>query len=100
RSRDRFDDQPRRERNSSPAAADAGMTRLFLNVGRKLNIRPGDIVGAIAGETDLRGNQIGAIDIFDGFTFVDVPQDSAPHVIDVMSRSQIRGFDLDVNVAR
>ncbi|SDM23522.1 ATP-dependent RNA helicase DeaD [Catalinimonas alkaloidigena] len=90
----------RRNRPARAQSDDAHMTRLFFNVGRRANVRPQDIVGAIAGETHLRGNQIGAIDIYDSFTFVDVPNDHASSVIETMSRSQIRGMRINVEVAR
>jgi len=54
-------------------------------------IRPGDIVGAITGETDLVGHQISAIEIHDSFSLVDVPQALAAKVIEVMSGCQIKG---------
>ena len=31
--------------------AEEGMVRLFINIGKKQGIRPGDILGAIAGNT-------------------------------------------------
>lgn len=67
------------------------MTRLMIKLGKKQGIRPGDIVGAITGETDLTGRMIGAIEIHDGFSLVDVPQTLAASVIEVMSRCQIKG---------
>ena len=65
--------------------------RLLIKLGKKQGIRPGDIVGAITGETDLSGRQIGAIEIHDGFSLVDVPRSLAPALIEVMSRCQIKG---------
>jgi ATP-dependent RNA helicase DeaD len=67
------------------------MTRLLIKLGKKQGIRPGDIVGAITGETDLTGRMIGAIEIHDSFSLVDVPQALAASVIEVMSRCQIKG---------
>ncbi|HTE83524.1 MAG TPA: DEAD/DEAH box helicase, partial [Dehalococcoidia bacterium] len=48
-----------------------GMQRLFIDLGRKQGVRPGDVVGAITNEAAIRGTEIGAIDIYDNFTFVD-----------------------------
>jgi ATP-dependent RNA helicase DeaD len=47
--------------------------RLFVGGGRKLKIRPGDIVGAIANEAGLESRHIGRIDIRDDHTFIDLP---------------------------
>jgi ATP-dependent RNA helicase DeaD len=67
------------------------MTRLMIKLGKKQGIRPGDIVGAITGETDLTGRMIGAIEIHDAFSLVDVPQALAATVMEVMGRCQIKG---------
>jgi ATP-dependent RNA helicase DeaD len=67
------------------------MTRLQFNVGRKNKIGPGDIVGAIAGESGINGDVIGHIDIQKKRTFVDIPSKMANKVVRAMNRNQIRG---------
>lgn len=79
-----------RARRSGRTAA-GGMTRLFFGVGRAAGVRPQDLVGAIAGESRLSGRDIGAIEIADRFSIVEVPQDAADEVIDAMRRSTIKG---------
>jgi ATP-dependent RNA helicase DeaD len=86
---------PREERTR-----DANMTRLFLNLGNKDRIRPNDIVGAIAGETGVPGRSIGGIDIFDNFSFVDVPQKDAEHVIRVMKNNTIKGKSVNMEISK
>ena len=76
------------------------MARLFLNLGRKDQIRPNDIVGAIAGETGVPGHTIGGIDIFDNFSFVDVPSKDAAHVIDVMNTNTIKGKSVNIELSK
>jgi ATP-dependent RNA helicase DeaD len=76
------------------------MARLFLNLGRKDQIRPNDIVGAIAGETGIPGREIGGIDIFDNFSFVDVPSKDAAHVIDVMNTNTIKGKVVNIELSK
>ena len=61
-----------------------GMVRLRLNLGNENGLRPGDVVGAIAGEVGIPGKAIGEIDIHHDFTFVDV---SEKHVRQVLSQS-------------
>jgi len=72
-------------------ASEAGMVRLFINVGRNHGIKPGDIVGAITGETGISGTMIGKIDLHDRFTFVEIPEDLVGEVVSVMKTRQIKG---------
>ncbi|MGB3328590.1 MAG: DEAD/DEAH box helicase [Thermomicrobiales bacterium] len=88
----------RPERRPVQGAAE-GMTRLFINIGRTLRVRPQDIVGAIANEAGVPGRAIGAIDIHDTYTFVDVPTDAAQNVIEVLNASSIKGRPVNVEIA-
>ncbi|MBA9002951.1 DEAD/DEAH box helicase [Thermomonospora cellulosilytica] len=88
---------PRRPREDRPGRGErrggptAGMTRLFLGLGRRNGVRPQDLVGAIAGESSLRGRDIGAIEIADRFSLVEVPESAAAEVIDALRRTTIKG---------
>ncbi len=68
-----------------------GMVRLALDLGRAHGIRPGDIVGAIASEAGIPGRGIGAIDIHQYQTFVDIKERHADQVLQNMQRSTLRG---------
>ena len=76
-----------------------GMVRLLLDIGRNHRISPGDIVGAIANEANIPGKAIGAIDIYDRFTLVDVPSEYAEQVIQGMSRTRIRSQKATIRLA-
>jgi ATP-dependent RNA helicase DeaD len=76
---------------AKPSRAGQGMTRLFIDAGRKARMRPNDIVGAIANETRLSGRDIGAIEIADNFSLVEVPDDAVDEVIARVSASTIAG---------
>jgi hypothetical protein len=75
------------------------MVRLFVDAGREAGIRPGDIVGAIAGETEIPGRVIGAIDVHARFTFVDIPAEYVDRVLERMRNVQIRGTPIAVKLA-
>ena len=77
-----------------------GMVRLFVDAGRRSGVRPGDIVGAIANEADVPGKAIGAIDIYDRFTFVEVPAQYKDQVLERMANSMIRHREAKIRVAR
>ncbi|NEB94735.1 DbpA RNA binding domain-containing protein, partial [Streptomyces bauhiniae] len=68
-----------------------GMTRLFVGAGRSAGVRPQDLVGAIAGETRLSGRDIGAIEIADRFSLVEVPEESADDVVRAMRGANVKG---------
>ena len=61
-----------------------GMARLFINIGKNQNVRPGDILGAIAGESGIPGRMVGSIDMYDKYTFVEVPEENAESVLKAM----------------
>ncbi|MBA3293547.1 MAG: DEAD/DEAH box helicase [Geodermatophilaceae bacterium] len=77
-------------------ASDPGMARLFVGAGRIAKIRPKDLVGAIANESRLSGRDIGAIEIADRFSLVEVPEDSADEVIAALRASSIKGKSVQV----
>lgn len=72
-------------------ARDGGFTRLFFGLGHRAGVRPQDLVGAIAGESHLRGRDIGAIEITDRFSLVEVPEAVADEVVEALRHSRIRG---------
>jgi ATP-dependent RNA helicase DeaD len=86
--------RPRRDRGERQGGMEAGMTRIYLNVGRDDGVRPGDIVGAIANEADIPGGSIGAIEIREGFTAVDVPSEEANRVLRALKETRIRNQKL------
>ncbi len=74
--------------------------RLFINAGKKNKIRTKDVLGAIAGETGVSGKLIGSIDIYDEYTFVDVPFEYAKDIVKKMKHSKIKGKKVNVEVAK
>lgn len=88
---DRPDRPERGDKPRGPRGPQGDVARLYVGAGRGDGVRPQDLVGAIAGETHLRGNDIGAIRIFDRFALVEVPSDSVDRVIDAMKATTIRG---------
>lgn len=98
-----LDEQPKEEEiaedDYGDTGAESGMVRLFINIGKKNNIRPGDILGAIAGETGMPGRLVGTIDMYDKYTFVEVPREYATEVIQVMKDSKIKGKSINIEPA-
>lgn len=78
---------------------DSAMIQIHFNVGKKNNVYPGDLVGAIAGESSVPGNVIGNIDIFPKHSFVDVPGKYVNQVLDSMNSNKVKGKKVRVKVA-
>ena len=79
---------------------DSRMVRLFINIGKKDKIKPANILGAIAGESGMPGKLVGAIDMMDNYTFVDVPAIHAEKILKAMNDNvQIKGRRVDVEKA-
>ncbi len=91
---------PGRPRMNQNRKTEVGMVRLFVSVGKRDNVRPGDLVGAIAGESGIAGKSIGAIDIYDNFSFVDVPQGKVTPILKSLTNKKIKGREIHVEIAR
>jgi ATP-dependent RNA helicase DeaD len=93
-------DRPRFDRGGKEFSRgpENGMTRLAINTGREDRISPSNIVGAIAGECNVPGNQIGHIDIQNRVTYVDVPKNAAKDVKAGLENSSIKGKRVRVDI--
>ncbi len=95
-----------RETNMDPSSdefgdtgASSGMVRFFINIGRKDRVKAKDIVRAIGDKTGISSASIGRIDVFDKFSFVEVPESSSREVLSVMRGSKIRGRSVNMEPA-
>ena len=92
---DRGGRDPRADRGSRRAGrgrqGDWDVTRVYVGAGRKSGIRPGDLVGAIANEARVDSSNIGAIEIADRFSLVEVPERIAERIIDALRSTKIKG---------
>ncbi|HEX6965933.1 MAG TPA: DEAD/DEAH box helicase [Gemmatimonadaceae bacterium] len=77
----------RRERS----APDWDVTRIYVGAGRTAGVRPGDLVGAIANEVGIDSSAIGAIDIADRFSLVEVPEEIVEDIIGALRGTTIKG---------
>ena len=84
---------------SKDTGASEGMIRLFINVGRNQRVQAKDILGAIAGEVGIPGKLVGTIDIYDKYTFVEVPKQNAKKVLEKMKDIKIKGNKINIERA-
>jgi ATP-dependent RNA helicase DeaD len=81
-----------------PKSPDA--VTLFIGAGRQAGVRPADLFGAITGEAVLPPGAIGAIEIADRFSLVEVPGESAEAVIVALRKTKIRGRKVTIRRER
>ena len=65
----------------------------------KIRIQAKDIVGAIAGEAGIPGKLVGTVDIYDKYTFVEVPKENAKRVLERMKNIRIKGNKINIEKA-
>ena len=85
-----------RDRKPHPRQLEGPTVRIYVGAGRRDKVRPNDLVGAFTGETSLGGRDIGAIDVLDKFSLVEVPAAAADEVVKNMRRGTIRGRKVTV----
>jgi ATP-dependent RNA helicase DeaD len=93
---------PKRETPNEPVEkknGDANKIRLHITLGRRDKLRPGDIVGALTGECNVSGKDIGVIDIFDSYSYVEVAQQDVKRILKGMNKNKIKGKRVFMQVA-
>ena len=74
--------------------------RIHVALGRKSGVRPADLVGAIANEAGISGRDIGNIEMGNGFSLVEIPEDAADAVVEALTSAKIRGQRVTVRLDR
>ncbi|HUS87764.1 MAG TPA: DEAD/DEAH box helicase [Desulfosporosinus sp.] len=97
---ERIEDQEQEDIHFENTGAAVGMVRFFMNIGRIQQIRPQDIIRWIADESGIPGNIIGIINIYDKFTFAEVPVEYASRVLSCMHQAMIKGRRVSVEPAK
>ena len=67
------------------------MARVYVGAGRIGGIRPQELVAAISGQSGVRPDQVGGIEIADRFSVVELPESTIEHVLMAMRNSRING---------
>ena len=83
-----------------PRRDGAGTSRVFIGAGRSSGVRPKDLVGAITGESNLKGRDIGAIEIADRFSLVEIPAGAVDDVVAALRGTTIKGRKVTVRRER
>ena len=91
---ERNDRKPRAPRAAS--TPDEGMQRFRIEVGHTHGAKPGNIVGAIANEANISSKNIGAIEIYDNFTTVDLPKGMPNETKETIAKTRVAGQRLNI----
>ncbi len=92
--------RPEGTREADTSDSDGPIVRLFVGAGRLAGVRPNDLVGAFTGEAGVPSRALGAIDIADKFSLVEVPEALADRIILAMRSATIRGKKVQVRRER
>jgi len=98
--RDLNDVIPERKKHQRGSVRLEDTERFHINLGKKQGVRPGDILGAVAGECDIPGYDIGEIEILDNFSFFTAAREHKHRILDRMNGSQIKGMDVVVELSK
>jgi ATP-dependent RNA helicase DeaD len=75
---------------------DVPMRRYRIEVGHDDEVKPGNIVGAIANEGELDSCYIGSVDIYDDFTLVDLPDGMPKEILNVLRKARVAGKPMNL----
>ncbi len=84
---------------SGRGRGNSGMARLYVNVGSAKGASQRHILSAVIEEAGIAKKLVGKIDIYDKFTFVEVPEDMADQVVDGLTGKRIKGSRVKVERA-
>lgn len=96
RGNDRGNRDDRRGRSRQRSKPDEGMRRYRIEVGHTHGAKPGNIVGAIANEANISSKNIGAIEIYDNFSTVDLPDGMPSETKEVLKKARVAGQKLSI----
>ena len=92
----RKDSHPRKDSHARDSRPEAGMDRYRVAVGHDHNVKPGNIVGAIANEAGIDSKEIGRINIHDGYSLIDLPEGMPKDIFNTLKKVRVSGHPLQI----
>ncbi|MFT5064293.1 MAG: ATP-dependent RNA helicase DeaD [Gammaproteobacteria bacterium] len=90
------DDRPARPKKRREEFEDGDKVTYKIDVGHSHDVRPGNIVGAVANEGGIASGQIGRVKIFDNFSLIDLPKNLPKEQLDKVSACWVQGQQLNL----
>jgi ATP-dependent RNA helicase DeaD len=91
-------DQDRSSKKELPL--EEGMERFRIEVGHNHDVKPNNIVGAIANEAGLDSQHIGRINIYDDFSVIDLPEGMPKDVFSDLKKVWVAGKQLHISLLK
>ena len=91
-------DQDRTSKKELPL--EEGMERFRIEVGHNHDVKPNNIVGAIANEAGLDSQHIGRINIYDDFSVIDLPEGMPKDVFSDLKKVWVAGKQLHISLLK
>ncbi len=78
----------------------AGLTQLFVSIGRNRRVYPRDLTDLFTETLKLRADEIGSVRVFDKYSFVEIASSRAQEAITQLSGKDFKGRPISVNFAK
>lgn len=91
--------EPKSKKIKKEEIPSSGDVKLFLNLGKKDNVKVKDIIGSIAANSGISGKEIGKVNLLDKFSFVELPSKYVEDVLEGMNGKQIKGRECNIEIA-
>ncbi len=82
----------------SATPSESGKQRVFLAVGKRDNVRVGDVVGAVANEVGIPGERIGTVELFESHSIVELAPEDAAKAVERLAEVTLRGRRLSARI--
>ncbi|MDR7855362.1 DEAD/DEAH box helicase [Tissierella sp.] len=86
-------------KSSNSRKSSGASTRVHINIGKRKGVSPRHILSALIEETGIEKKLVGTIDVYDKFTFVEIPGDYADDVLERLDGARIKGTKVKVEIA-
>lgn len=87
------------QRTSGAKSSNASATRIHINVGKRKGVSPRHILSAMIEETGIDKKLVGTIDVYDKFTFVEIPKEYKDDVLERLNGARIKGTKINAEIA-
>ena len=89
-----------KKRNSNKGKADKGFSRFFINLGKKHNLQPQNLIGIINEFTNNKDISIGKIDIMTGFSFFEIPTKHEKKILTALEKFTWNNYKCSVELSK